>query len=595
MIPSLLLAFIVGLSETCATNGFVSVQDAYAEAVRRGGHVPVVICRTATDADLDKVLSKVDLLLLPGGEDVDPALYGAKPSPHLGGVNAARDAFEFRLLRAAVRRELPVVGICRGLQTMNVFFGGTLFQDLPTERSESKVAHRIRGAERHAIEIDGGSRLATATGAVRLEVNSSHHQAVKGLAPGFRIVARAADGTAEAIECDWYPAAAVQFHPERLCVQGDAASIRFFANLPRFAGATRRRAPRRRPIGVFDSGIGGLTVLEKLLTVDVYDNRTGEAKPDGVPDLADEEFVYLGDHANMPYGRYAAEGRSAFLRELAIRDAQFVLGGQGHDPAKVVVIACNTATAYGLEAISAMARPNDARVIGVVNAGVAATLDALKDEKGPCAVAVMATPGTIASGVYERTFRREIAARGMSHVTEIANRGGIGLAEAVENGEAGMEDCARTNLVALVETYRARGGKAPIRAFVLGCTHYPFVLDTFRRTLAELRAKPEYAGLVAEDLTFIDPAVYTAIACVEALREGDLAMPNGARRSDRQVQFFVSVGKDGPLSDAVKYGRDPGLADIGTRIEPLTVDGETKDELERLGKLLPATRCELMK
>ena len=108
-------------------------------------------------------------------------------------------------------------------------------------------------------------------------------------------------------------------------------------------------------------------------------------KPDGVPDFRDERFVYFGDQANMPYGRYAAAGKADFLRELAVRDAQFVLGSQGHDPSKAVVIACNTATAYGLERVSAMARPGDAAVTGVVNAGVDGVLDAMRGETRPYA------------------------------------------------------------------------------------------------------------------------------------------------------------------------------------------------------------------
>ena len=128
-----------------------------------------------------------------------------------------------------------------------------------------------------------------------------------------------------------------------------------------------------RPIGVFDSGTGGLTVLEKLLAADAFDNVTGEQCPDGKPDFSSENFVYFGDQANMPYGMYDAEGKADFLRELVVRDAKFVLGKEGHAPAKIIVIACNTATAYGLEAATETAKPKGVKVIGVVNAGVAIT------------------------------------------------------------------------------------------------------------------------------------------------------------------------------------------------------------------------------
>ena len=359
---------------------------------------------------------------------------------------------------------------------------------------------------------------------------------------------------------------------------------------------TRVEVPRENlPIGVFDSGIGGLSVLEQLLALDAFDNVTGEMRADGRPDFAAEDFVYFGDQANMPYGRYDAAGKAEFLRELVVRDAQFVLGSEGHDPAKVVVIACNTATAYGLERVKAMPRPHGEDVIGVVNAGVEAALDALRDEKAPYAIGVMATPATISSGVYERTFRAELAARGVTQQVEIANRGGIGLADAVENAEPGRDLCARTNVVALVEEYRARGGKAPLKAIILGCTHYPYVLDVFRRTLAELKARPEYAPLIAADLKFIDPAVNTAIQCYRSLRAAGLLRKAAAKRSadERRFRVFVSVGKDGPLPDSVKYGRNCGCGDIGTKIVPLAEAGVDQDVYEAIVRTFPSCGREL--
>ena len=347
-----------------------------------------------------------------------------------------------------------------------------------------------------------------------------------------------------------------------------------------------------RPVGVFDSGTGGLTVLEKLLTVDEFDNATGERRSDGRPDLDSEDFVYFGDQANMPYGLYGAKGKTDFLRELIVRDTEFVLGEDRHAPSKIVVIACNTATAYGLEAATRTAKPKGAKVIGVVNAGVEATMDALNVKKGigPFAVGVIATPGTIASGVYERTLRRALVDRDVD-CCEIVNRGGVGLAEAVENDEPGVKDCARTNFVAMVESYRMRGGKAPIRAVILGCTHYPFVLSVFKETLAELRKDPRYCALLADDLVFVDPAVYTAVQCYRSLKKDDIL--NGKGPGSPRVRAFMSVGRDGPLSVEVKYGRPLGLKDIGTEIVPMTRKTMSADSVKRLFELLPASSREI--
>ena len=352
--------------------------------------------------------------------------------------------------------------------------------------------------------------------------------------------------------------------------------------------------PEDRPIGVFDSGIGGLSVLEPLLTLDEFDNMSGEMHPDGRPDFTDEDFVYFGDQANMPYGRYAAEGKTDFLRELIKDDARFVLGTDRHLSSKIVVIACNTATAYGLEAVRAMPCMNDVRVIGVVNAGVEATLDAMKWVNTPYAIAVLATPGTISSGVYERTIRAELEARVNTVPVEIVSRDGIGLAEAVESRDPGMRECARTNLVALVDSYRARGGKAPIRALILGCTHYPYVLDTFHLTFLRLKADPKYARLIADDLKFIDPARYTAIACYRALRGDCLLSQDGpTRKGERRVNAFISAGKDGPLTDAVKYGRTYGKDGLGTKIVPLAKDAISPEVAAGIRKTCPACHREL--
>ena len=222
----------VGISESFPPgekSAKIAVNASYAEAVAKGGHRPVVITRYGKDSDYDALVAKLDVLIMTGGEDFDPALYGAGRSPKLGKVNAPRDSFDFRLLDAAKRRKLPVVGICRGCQLLNIAFGGTLWQDLPSEFTVKEVQHRN---VHHKISIDPGSRIAKTIGATNVLVNSYHHQAVKDLAPGFRITAKSPDGVVEAIECDTYPAIGVQFHPEKmLCDEKDGSFAPFFRNL----------------------------------------------------------------------------------------------------------------------------------------------------------------------------------------------------------------------------------------------------------------------------------------------------------------------------------------------------------------------------
>ena len=228
---------VVGISESFPAgndSAKVMVNASYADAVARGGHVPVVVPRFGTDEQFDVLVSKLDVLILTGGEDVDPARYKASRSPKLGKVNVPRDGFDFRLLAAARRRNLPVIGICRGCQLMNIAFGGTLWQDLPSEFPVKDVQHRN---VHHRISIEPNSRFARVTGVTNALVNSYHHQAVKDLAPGFRIIAKSPDGVVEAIECDTYPAIGVQFHPEKmLCDEKDAALSAFFRDMPSLFG-----------------------------------------------------------------------------------------------------------------------------------------------------------------------------------------------------------------------------------------------------------------------------------------------------------------------------------------------------------------------
>ena len=174
------------------------------------------------------------------------------------------------------------------------------------------------------------------------------------------------------------------------------------------------------PIGVFDSGVGGMTVLEQMLKMDLYDNVTGERKSDGRADFENERFVYFGDQANMPYGDYAAAGKSEYLKKLICADADFLFSKK----AKAVVIACNTATAWGLPLVAERASQENAVCVGVIGAGVASALSLpeIAAAQGGVSIGVMATPGTIASGAYERTILQEAKKRGIRARITVADR-----------------------------------------------------------------------------------------------------------------------------------------------------------------------------
>ena len=179
-----------------------------------------------------------DALVLGGGADVDPARYG-RPLLENGSVEVdhERDALDFRLFEEARRSGAPVLGICRGMQVVNVALGGTLVQDIPSERPSPVVHQRTRDEKTrrdHRVAIAPGTRLAALAGAPDAAVNSRHHQAIDRIAPGLTVSAVAPDGVAEAVESAGDPwLVAVQWHPENLA--GDPVSERLFGEFLRVA------------------------------------------------------------------------------------------------------------------------------------------------------------------------------------------------------------------------------------------------------------------------------------------------------------------------------------------------------------------------
>lgn len=194
-----------------------------AAAVLEAGGLPVLIPTILEEEDLRQVYERVDGVLLPGGEDINPENYKEDRHPKLGVVSDTRDKMELSIARWAVHDDRPLFGICRGIQVMNVALGGSLHQDIPSDfRTELrhdifKEQNEPRDLLLHDVSVVDNSRLATILGATRVQVNSLHHQALKTIAPGLEITARADDGVIEGIEMpDKRFVMAVQWHPEDL-------------------------------------------------------------------------------------------------------------------------------------------------------------------------------------------------------------------------------------------------------------------------------------------------------------------------------------------------------------------------------------------
>lgn len=375
------------------------------------------------------------------------------------------------------------------------------------------------------------------------------------------------------------------------------------------------------PIGVFDSGIGGLTVLEAILGLDQFNNQTLQPLPDGKPDFENEKFIYFGDQANMPYGNYASAGKEEYLRELILKDTVFLLGNRFWKsnvdnkpqfdklPVKAIVIACNTATAYGLEdvklALQAWKVP--VFVVGVVEAGARGVLESQSStDASKSSVAVLATVGTCASNAYPRLIGSTFGSAGR-RPPPIIQQGFVELAAAIEGdpstaSKGSISEFINRDVANLVEQHRRSGSTSPISTVILGCTHYPLVQPQIIEAFDRLRSQEEngqkvYSQLIAEKISIVDPAQLTAKELFRSLARNQLR--SSTTQSVKQtVNYFISVpnpncatvqiSKDGALDQTYKYSRMPGKLEVEDTLNvPMTSSVLPNTSLNLMQSRLP--------
>lgn len=201
------------------------LRSAYYNGIIESGGLPVMLAITDNEDCIDEYLNLCDGFLISGGPDIDASYYGEDNLKFIGGISPDRDNMEIKIIKAAIKRDKPLLGICRGCQALNVAMGGTLFQDIYSQINKTLIRHDQDAPKWHAVHnviIEKGSHMYEIFGEEKIRVNSFHHQAIKTLSDKFKATAFAPDGIIEAIEytdkdfilgAQWHPELMWQKHP----------------------------------------------------------------------------------------------------------------------------------------------------------------------------------------------------------------------------------------------------------------------------------------------------------------------------------------------------------------------------------------------
>lgn len=222
---------VIGITTDIETEGKQVLDHNNVQAIIRSGGLPVIL-PTGIDNDVKQLSTMLDGLLLTGGGDINPMIFGEEPHKHLEEVSPSRDSIEIAIFREMLKLNKPILGICRGLQIINIALGGNMYQDIYSQRDvpllqHSQKAHRYH--QSHFVQVKKGSLLESISNTEQIKVNSYHHQAVKDVPLPLIISGVASDGTIEAIESTEHPfVLGVQWHPEGLAENKDAVSLDIF-------------------------------------------------------------------------------------------------------------------------------------------------------------------------------------------------------------------------------------------------------------------------------------------------------------------------------------------------------------------------------
>ena len=303
--PGYKTAPVIGLTGNFQDGNCMLAEGYYQSILKAGGTPFIIPCYDNTDA-LINTLEKLDGILLTGGADINPLFFGEEPVKELHGINPRRDRQELLLTRLAADRQIPILGICRGIQTMNAAFGGPLYQDIHSQMEGTRIKHSQeldRSYASHTVTIEKDTLLHNLFKADTIAVNSFHHQAVKETAPGFRVCARATDGVIEAMESTEYKSMlGVQWHPECFILKGDECMMPIFHWLIQEAASFKEAKRLHNRILTLDSHCDTPMFFDQQI------------------DFASRDPKILVDLHKMTEGHLDATIMVAYLKQLELTD-----------------------------------------------------------------------------------------------------------------------------------------------------------------------------------------------------------------------------------------------------------------------------------
>ena len=303
--PGYKTAPVIGLTGNFQDGNCMLAEGYYQSILKAGGTPFIIPCYDDADT-LINTLEKLDGILLTGGADINPLFLGEEPVMELHGINPRRDRQELLLTRLAADRQIPILGICRGIQTMNAAFGGPLYQDIHSQMEGTRIKHSQeldRSYASHTVTIEKDTLLHNLFKADTIAVNSFHHQAVKEAAPGFRVCARATDGVIEAMESTEYKSMlGVQWHPECFILKGDECMMPIFHWLIQEAASFKEAKRLHNRILTLDSHCDTPMFFDQQI------------------DFASRDPKILVDLHKMTEGHLDATIMVAYLKQLELTD-----------------------------------------------------------------------------------------------------------------------------------------------------------------------------------------------------------------------------------------------------------------------------------